>query len=161
MLICRVCRPSCRPSCRVSNPHGYWAVGYVGHKPSTFPCMRARARKTNTAPLSKIRKPISTRHTRHTRHTLIDQQLTKKVMGDTMSDIPNTHSRTIRCTPENAAQMQQVVKNWPELHALVKHLQDQNLFPGLRNLQITLTGSAETCAKGLGALLPQNAAKRD
>lgn len=67
--------------------------------------------------------------------------------------------RTIRCTPENAAQMQQVVKNWPELHTLVKHLQEQNLFPGLRNLQITITGSETACAKGLGALLPKNASK--
>lgn len=71
------------------------------------------------------------------------------------------HKRTIHCTPENAAQMQQVVKNWPELHALVKSLQDQNLFPGLRNMQITIFGSAEHCAKGLGALLPENASKPD
>lgn len=68
-----------------------------------------------------------------------------------------SRSRTILCTPENAAQMQQVVKAWPELHQLVQDLQAQEMFPGLRGLRITLTGSAEHCAKGLGALLPENA----
>lgn len=65
--------------------------------------------------------------------------------------------RTIRCTPENGAQMQKVVRAWPELHALVQSLQAQDLFPGLRAVQITLTGSAEHCAQGLAALLPENA----
>lgn len=65
--------------------------------------------------------------------------------------------KTIRCTPENAAQFQQVVRAWPELHALVQGLQADDLFPGLRGLQITLTGSAEHCAQGLDALLPKNA----
>lgn len=65
--------------------------------------------------------------------------------------------RTIRCTAENGAQFQQVVRAWPELHALVKDLQAQDLFPGLRAARITLTGSAEHCANGLAALLPENA----
>ena len=65
--------------------------------------------------------------------------------------------RTIRCTPENGADMQKVDRAWPELHALVQSLQAQDLFPGLRAMQITLTGSAEHCAKGLAALLPENA----
>ncbi|TXH90342.1 MAG: hypothetical protein E6Q78_05210 [Rhodoferax sp.] len=69
--------------------------------------------------------------------------------------------RTIRCTEENAAQMQQAVKNWPELHALVKDLHAANLIPGLRAVQITLSGPPEHLAKGLGALLPDNGAKRD
>lgn len=64
---------------------------------------------------------------------------------------------TIHCTPENAARFQQAVRAWPQLHALVQSLQAQNLFPGLRAAQITLTGSAEHCAKGLAALLPENA----
>lgn len=67
-----------------------------------------------------------------------------------------TQTRRIRCTPENAAHMQKVVKNWPELHSLVQSLQTQNLFPGLRALEITLTGSENSCAKGLGAITPQN-----
>jgi hypothetical protein len=65
--------------------------------------------------------------------------------------------RTIRCTPENGAQFQKVVRSWPELASLIKDLQAQDLFPGLRAAQITLTGSAEHCAKGLDALLPDSA----
>lgn len=65
--------------------------------------------------------------------------------------------KTIRCTPDNAAQMQRVVKAWPELHALVQSLQAQELFPGLRGLSITLTGDDAHLAGGLGALLPENA----
>lgn len=76
-----------------------------------------------------------------------------------MNAHPAHAKKTIRCTPENAAQMQQVVKNWPELHALVKDLQAQGLFPGLRGLQITLTGSPGSLAAGLDALTPGNASK--
>lgn len=65
--------------------------------------------------------------------------------------------RTIRCTPENGAKFQEVVRNWPELHGLVKDLQAQGMFPGLRAATITLTGDAEHCGKGLAALLPENA----
>lgn len=65
-------------------------------------------------------------------------------------------TKTIRCTPDNAAQMQQIVKHWPDLHNLVNQLQAQNLFPGLRNLQITLTGPQDHLDKGLAALLPPN-----
>ena len=65
--------------------------------------------------------------------------------------------KTIACTPANAAQMQRLVKAWPELHALVQHLQAQELFPGLRGLSITLTGSDEHVARGLGALNLENA----
>ena len=68
-------------------------------------------------------------------------------------------SRTIRCTPDNAAQMQQAVKAWPELHALVQDLQAQNLFPGLRALQITLTGSDALLANGLAAVAEINATR--
>lgn len=65
--------------------------------------------------------------------------------------------RTIKCTPDNAAQFQQVVRHWPELHDLVKQLQAQDLFPGLRAMQITLMGDESHCARGLGALLPEDA----
>ena len=67
--------------------------------------------------------------------------------------------KVIRCTPENAKAMAGVVKNWPELHALVQDLQAQDLFPGLRNLQITLTGSEAFTAKGLDAVNEINATK--
>lgn len=66
-------------------------------------------------------------------------------------------SKTIVCTQENAAEFQKVVRAWPELRALVQGLQADNLFPGLRAMRITLTGSAEQRAQGLAALLPENA----
>lgn len=63
----------------------------------------------------------------------------------------------IRCTPENAGEMRALVQRWPELNALVKSLQAQGLFPGLRALQITLTGDEQQVAKGLAGVMPQNA----
>lgn len=70
-------------------------------------------------------------------------------------------TRTIRCTPDNAADMQRMVKAWPELHALVQHLQAQDMFPGLRGLSVTLTGPESFVAQGLGAMDQLNAPKRD
>lgn len=65
--------------------------------------------------------------------------------------------RVIRCTPENAGEFRGLVASWPELNQLVTGLQSQNLFPGLRSLTITLTGSDEWVGKGLGAIAVQNA----
>jgi hypothetical protein len=70
-----------------------------------------------------------------------------------------TRTKTIRCTPENAAAMQRMVKNWPELHTLVQDLQAQGLFPGLRGLSVTLTGSAAFVARGIDAVNQINATK--
>jgi hypothetical protein len=67
--------------------------------------------------------------------------------------------KVIRCTPDNAAAMQQAVKAWPELHALVQDLQAQGVFPGLRGLSITLTGSAALVGKGLAAVAEINATR--
>ncbi len=64
----------------------------------------------------------------------------------------------IRCTPENAGEMRALVQRWPELNDLVKGLQAQGLFPGLRALRITVTGSESQVAKGLAGVMPQNAA---
>ena len=72
---------------------------------------------------------------------------------------PVSVKKVIRCTPDNAAAMQQAVKAWPELHALVQALQAQDLFPGLRALQITLTGDAATVGKGLAAVAQINATR--
>lgn len=81
-------------------------------------------------------------------------------MEENQTQKPASHrSRTIRCTSDNAAQMQQAVKAWPELHALVQDLQAQNLFPGLRALQITLTGSDALLARGLAAVTEINATR--
>ncbi|QOQ83690.1 hypothetical protein INP81_07390 [Comamonas thiooxydans] len=67
--------------------------------------------------------------------------------------------RVIGCTPENAAQMKRVVQGWPQLHGLVKQLQAADLFPGMRAMQITLTGSAEFVGQGLDALDPEKRAE--
>ena len=67
--------------------------------------------------------------------------------------------RVIGCTPENAAQMKRVVQGWPQLHGLVKQLQAADLFPGMRAMQITLTGSADYVAQGLDALEPKKRAQ--
>lgn len=66
-------------------------------------------------------------------------------------------TRNIRATPDNAAALRALVQRWPELHALVQQLQAAQLFPGLRSLQISLTGAPQWVAQGLGASLPENA----
>ncbi len=64
--------------------------------------------------------------------------------------------RVIRCTPENAAEMRDLVKRWPQLDTLVHSLQGQGVFPGL---QITLTGTDEWVAQGLSAVASENTLK--
>lgn len=66
-------------------------------------------------------------------------------------------TRHIRATPDDAAALRALVQRWPELHALVQQLQAAQLFPGLRSLQISLTGAPQWVAQGLGAPLPENA----
>lgn len=70
-----------------------------------------------------------------------------------------TITKTIRATPDNAPEMRDLVKRWPQLNDLVRSLQAQNLFPGLRGLQITLTGHPDWIAKGLGAVQPSEPVK--
>jgi len=70
-------------------------------------------------------------------------------------------TRVIPCTQDNARAMQQAVKAWPQLHDLVQSLQAQDLFPGLRAMRITLTGSEQFVAKGLDAIHEINAPKAD
>lgn len=65
--------------------------------------------------------------------------------------------RVIRCSAENAKEVQQLVKNDQELLALVQSLQEQGMFPGLRALSFTFTGDANSLAKGLGAWPVKNA----
>lgn len=67
--------------------------------------------------------------------------------------------RVIHCTPENAAEMRDLVKRWPQLDTLVHSLQGQGVFPGLRGLQITLTGTDEWVAQGLSAVASENTPK--
>lgn len=68
--------------------------------------------------------------------------------------------RVIVCTEENAAQFRRVVRNWPQLHSLVNGLQAQGIFPGLRSVRITLTGTEKMVGKGLAALEGENALQR-
>lgn len=70
-------------------------------------------------------------------------------------EMDDEKKRVIACTPENAGQMKRVVQGWPQLHGLVKQLQAADLFPGMRAMQITLTGSAEFVGQGLDALDPE------
>ena len=71
------------------------------------------------------------------------------------------HTRCIRITPDNATEARDLVKRWPQLDSLVRSLQAADMFPGLRALQITLTGPADYVAGGLGAVMPQNAPSGD
>lgn len=82
-------------------------------------------------------------------------------MGETAKPAAAQATRTIRCTPDNAAQMQQMVKQWPDMHRLVQHLQEQDFFPGLRGLSVTLTGPESFVARGMDAVNELNASKRE
>ena len=67
-------------------------------------------------------------------------------------------SKVIRCTEANAAEFAALVNGWPELKALVRSLRADDLFPGLRGLQVTLTGAPEWVAQGLAAVRHENGA---
>ena len=151
--------------CRVLCRGFHSCAGCAG---CSYVCARV-CKKQNTAATkhTAFTHTYTPRHTRHTRHIVDSYHYFLRVSG-THSGTPDTpttliqkmtemQKRVIRCTPENAKEMAAVVKAWPELHSLVQSLQAQNLFPGLRNLQITMTGNADQVAKGLGALLPPNA----
>jgi len=158
----------CRALCRVFRSCAGCA-GSITHA-------RTRKTKTTNTPHKRAHMRIYTRHTRHTRHIVdiytyfshtpgthpgtpgtrarspLFFNLKKKMME-------KTQSKTIRCTPENAAEIQRMVKNWPQLHNLVQDLQAQNLFPGLRGLSITLTGAPSFVAGGVTAVNQINASK--
>lgn len=75
------------------------------------------------------------------------------------SELAAVVAKMIACTPANQREMAAAAKAWPELHALVKDLQANGLFPGLRAMRIKLTCSEEFVAQGLGAVAQINAAK--
>jgi len=66
-------------------------------------------------------------------------------------------SKVIRCTAANAAAFEAMVNGWPELKALVRRLRADDLFPGLRGMQVTLTGSPAWVGKGLAAIATDRA----
>jgi hypothetical protein len=74
----------------------------------------------------------------------------KSVMED--NPTPPQATQTIRCTPENLAEFRQTVKGWRELHQIVDELIANDLFGGLRGVQITLTGDKSTVDKGLAGV---------
>lgn len=68
-------------------------------------------------------------------------------------------SRVIRCTESNVADFRALLNGWPELKALVLDLQAQELFPGLRAMQVTLTGAPGWVTRGLAGLGSEGVAK--
>ncbi|MBB3642597.1 hypothetical protein [Variovorax atrisoli] len=60
--------------------------------------------------------------------------------------------RVIRCNESNAPEFLAMVNRWPELKALVRSLRDAGLFPGLRGLQVTLTGTHAGVSEGLASV---------
>lgn len=87
----------------------------------------------------------------------------KKMMEETPAKAAPTAApvltRRIVCTPANAPAFRELVKNTPRLLEVVEQLKAQGLFPGLRGMSVVITGSAETVAKGVDALLPKNGSK--
>lgn len=121
---------------------------------------------------SKNKTPLShgadTAHTAHTAHPLQIKHLHDRHTAQPYPTYRTKEKMTekqakavIRCTPENAAEMRALVKRWPQLDSLVRSLQEQGVFPGLRGLQITLTGPEEQVGKGLVGVMAKNAPQAD
>ena len=62
----------------------------------------------------------------------------------------------LHCRESNAAEFRQLVRDRPALAATVANLQKQGLFPGLRSMQITLTGDQQFVDGGVGSLTGEN-----
>lgn len=62
-------------------------------------------------------------------------------------------TRVICCDESNAPDFAALVNSWPELKALVRDLRAADLFPGLRGMQVTLTGAPEWTAQGMSAAI--------
>ena len=58
----------------------------------------------------------------------------------------------IAATPENAPAMRAIVRAWPQLEGLVRGLQAQGCFPGLRALSIAVDAPPGAFSGDLGAL---------
>lgn len=61
-------------------------------------------------------------------------------------------TQAIACTPENKAEFRAAIRRWPEVDALMLDLHAQGFLPGLRAVQITLTGPSQQVSKGLEAI---------
>ncbi|WP_445287684.1 hypothetical protein [Variovorax atrisoli] len=60
--------------------------------------------------------------------------------------------RVIRCNESNAPEFLAMVNRWPDLKALVRTLREADLFPGLRGMQVTLTGTPAWVSEGLASV---------
>ena len=123
-----------------------------GHHAQNTQNKTALSHGTDTAHTAHTAHPLRIKHLhdRHTAHPYPTYR-TKEKMTEKQA------KAVIRCTPENAAEVRDLVKRWPELDSLVRGLQAQGMFPGLRALQITLTGSEEQVAKGLAGVMAESA----
>lgn len=61
-------------------------------------------------------------------------------------------TRAIRCTPDNEPEFRALLQDWPEFRAYVKDLHAAGYLSGLRAMSITLTGTQNTVAGGVGAV---------
>lgn len=164
-VLCGVCsvpcgircgiKPACLLGCAVCAVSMAQKSMQAGGRAHAHTCRRAHPRSR-----------LHTAHTAHTAHvnthaglhvfayrTTPPTHRTKKIM-----DCQNK-KLVIVGTPDNAREMASAVKDWPELHDLVKGLQSQDLFPGLRGLRITITGDEQLLSQGLGAIKAINASK--
>lgn len=135
-----------------------------GLSTTPFACVRAHA-STHTGANFLPPHGCIPRHTRHIRHIFVFKRKNGKKPGtqpgtqflnpahasQLATNTTAMATTTIKTTPDNAKEVQHLVKNDPQLHALVQSLQAQGMFPGLRAVSFTLTGTPEHCAKGLQA----------
>ena len=144
--ICAVCLCGIKPA---------WILGCAVCAVSTATRAGGRANghhAQNTQNKTALSHGTDTAHTAHTAHPLRIKHLhdshtahqyptyrTKEKMTEKQA------KAVIRCTPENAAEVRDLVKRWPELDSLV------------RGLQITLTGSEQQVSKGLAGVMAENA----
>ncbi len=57
----------------------------------------------------------------------------------------------IKAVPENAHLLREIVAGWPELAATIDSLRQQDVFPGLRCMTVTLDDAADsTCTSSSG-----------
>jgi len=47
--------------------------------------------------------------------------------------------KKVACSLENAKSFRQAIREWPELEAVVRGLQEQGMFPGMHKMVITFS----------------------
>lgn len=148
-------KPACLLGCAIWSIYPATGAGGRAHEGSGSTknaCMRQTRLHIAHIPHTPHAPSIKHLYRSHTAHPYPTYRTKAKM-------IEKDAKAVIRCTPDNAAEMRALVKRWPQLNTLVTSLQTQGVFPGLRGLQITLTGSEEFVGKGLVGVMPENAAK--